>query len=169
MLGDFMKIEIHDELHFVIYLNQYHMKEVNLHNKDTLEKYFKSLFSLLSKNYDIDVMGYYNITVYLDKYYGAVIELNKEDIDYLEYFGSQVDMRISIEKDSKFLYHVKDCADIDKSILKKGTIYRYQHEVYLKLTHPISHIEMGNLLEFSDIIYDDRASSIIKYGKVIYA
>ena len=45
MLGDFMKIEIHDELHFVIYLNQYHMKEVNLHNKDTLEKYFKSLFA----------------------------------------------------------------------------------------------------------------------------
>ena len=51
--------------------------------------------------------GFYYITVYIDKYYGVVIHLEKDDVEYYDYFKNQVDMRI-ITIDTEFLYLVDD-------------------------------------------------------------
>ena len=61
-----MKINIIDENNFVIFLNKSLYKELNIENQENLEANFKNIFRKLKERYQIDVNGYYNITVYKD-------------------------------------------------------------------------------------------------------
>lgn len=160
-----MKIIIDNDLSYTIYLNSFYVDKLDFNNKDTLEKYFKNLFFKLKDLYYFDIVGFYNIIVYIDKYYGIILKIIKEDLDYLDYFGSQIDMQINI-KNINFLYKINDIFNFDMNLSKSGKIYKLNNDFYFKLNKEISNIEFGKLLENSTIIYEEEV--LIKLKEIMY-
>lgn len=155
-----MKVKITDENNLIVFLNKLETKGINFTSKDNLEVELKDMFKKLNSVYNIKIYGYYNVSIYIDEYYGVVIDLSKEDIDYLD-DDNNVDMCIVIVEQS-FLYEIDDLFNI-----KTGDVYRYKNKYYLKLNNDISNIEMGNLLEHSNLIYGDKVKNILDYGNVL--
>ena len=116
--------------------------------------------------YDISLHGYYNITLYCDHYYGLVIRLNKEEIDYYNYFDKEIDMRIVIEKTNHFLYRLDDYFGLPAELRKKVMVYYYQNHFYVKLQTELTDIEFATLLEQATLHYQN-SDSIVKYGTVM--
>lgn len=150
-----------------IYLNKYYLQELNVDNRDFLERYFRKLFKSLSKNFGLSVSGYYNIKIHMDKYYGVIIELIKDEVDYFDYFINQVDMRIVIEKNSCFLYKINDFFFIDEDLKNKLVIYLFKNNLYLQVKDQIDDIEFAKILENGTIIFDKNVDKIITKGKVL--
>ena len=80
-----MHIDIVDDLNMIIYLQNDRIKNIDFSDKSDLQDYFKDLFVNLKNNYNININGYYYINVYKDKYYGCILEMKKEELDYMEY------------------------------------------------------------------------------------
>lgn len=161
-----MHIQFVDELNMIIYLNKFKLKTIDFNKKEDLQEYFKNLFFNLKVYYNIDINGFYNINVFKDKFYGIVLEIEKEDLDYMEYFNGSIDMNMSIQNQN-FLYEIDDYFNIDKKILDKIKIYQYKNKLYLEIIDELSSMNIAKITEFSKIIYDDEASIIIKHGKKI--
>ena len=100
-----MKIDFMDNT-CIVYLNKYNIIDMDFSNTKVLERDLKSLLLRLKKYYKIDIKGYYNITVYIDEYYGAVLKI-EEDNDYYDYFDDTIAIRMKKVK-SNFLYEVDD-------------------------------------------------------------
>ena len=129
-------------------------------NVDELEERFRDIFLHLKSLYDIEGEGYYKIDIYKNMYYGMIVEINKEEFDYFDYFDNQIDMRISIHDNHMILYEFDDYLSIPESILDKLNLYIYQDKIYGELTDFISKIEGAYLQEYSSsIVYD----SITRY------
>ena len=158
-----MKIVNLDENCMTIFLNKLYLKELNFDVREDLEDYFKELFLKLKKYYMINISGYYNIDVYIDNDYGLVINLNKENIEYYDYFDNQIDMRISL-KDSKFLYGIDD--PLSLPAFAEGNIYIYKDKYYVDFNDIIDNVTMMYLLEFSDIIFDEQIDIIRRSQKL---
>ncbi len=156
-----MKIEKYDNK-YIIYLNKDY-KKINIKDKINIENDFRELFLNLRKNYNIKLVGYYNIYIYENKYYGLVIEIENEDLEYYDYFDDELDMKITILENQTFIYEILNDS---KEILSKYNIIKNKDKLYVKLDNDISNIEMGILLENSKIIYKD-AVDIIKGAKKI--
>jgi len=73
-----MSIKYIDELTFDIYIKNNFIENIDFENKEDIEKYLKKIFKTLNQKYKIIIEGFYNITIYIDKYYGIVIHLEKE-------------------------------------------------------------------------------------------
>ena len=99
-----MKVEVVDELNFILYLNNKYLDNVDFSNKQEIELYLKKIFSKLKQKFDNDISGFFEITIYINKDYGAVLVINKEDLDYYEYFSKGIEMQVNIINNSKFLY-----------------------------------------------------------------
>ena len=160
-VGGCMKIKIIDENNFIVFLNKYVYKDIDLTSKRDLEIKLKDLFQKLNNYYNVKVYGYYNVSIFIDNNYGFILEMEKEDIDYMDYQDDQIDMRIVVINNT-FLYLLDDILinNVD------GAIYKYKDKFYLKLNHDINNIEMGKLLENSNIIYN-KTNDIIKYGTLL--
>ena len=144
-----MSIKFNSELVFDIYVKKYLIEGINFSIKSDIEKYLKKLFKTLNNKYNIVVEGFYNITVYIDKYYGIVLHLEKEELDYYEYYKNQVDMRL-VTVHTDFMYEVDD---IPFDILNKVKINNKNKNIYLTLKEKLTDLEMMKLLENSKIIY----------------
>lgn len=130
-------------------------------NVDVLEDKFRDIFLNLKNLYDIDVEGYYRIDIYRNKYYGIVVLIEKEDIDYFDYFDNQIDMRISIHNDYLILYELDDYFALPSSLLDKMRLYFYHDKIYGELADFISKLDGAYLQEYStSIIYDSVAKCI---------
>ena len=145
-----MSIKYLDSLNIVIYLKKEVLDNNNFKEKEEIEKYLKKLFKILKNKYEITIEGFYNINIYIDKYYGAVLHLEKEDLDYFDYFKNQVDMKITIINTS-FLYKVDD---IPYDILNKFNVIVKNNNIYLEIKEELSPLEKMKLLENSKLIYD---------------
>ena len=161
-----MKITKKEENKYEFFLPKETLGKINFDNKSTLENYFQDFFLNLKDNYNFDVCGFYEIDIYIDNLYGAVISMKKEDIDYFDYFSTNIDMKISKPQKTEFLYKVKDIFFIDKKILKNTIMYYYKENYYLNLSK-LTNKELVKLLEFSEIIYDETKEKIIKNGKML--
>lgn len=145
-----MSIKFTSFLVFDIYIKKYLIENIDFSSKSDIEKYLKKLFKTLNNKYNISIEGFYNITVYIDKYYGIILHLEKEDMEYFEYYKNQVDMRlVTIHTD--FMYEVDD---IPYNIIDKVNIKIKNKNIYIKLKEELSNIEMMNLLENSKIVYN---------------
>lgn len=145
-----MSIKFIDNLILDIYLKKYLVNNIDFKSQEDLEKYLKNLFKLLKSKYDITIEGFYEISVYVDKYYGVVLHLEKEDLEYYDYFRNQVDMRIvTIETD--FLYQIDD---VPSNILNKVKVCVKDNNLYLKIKEELTELEMMNLIENSKLVYD---------------
>lgn len=143
-----MSIKFINNLVFDIYLKD--TKGVNFKNKEELEEYLKKIFKKLNKIYNTTVEGFYDINVYIDKYYGVIFHLEKEELEYYDYFKNQVDMRITIEE-KEFLYEVDDLLI---ELNDKTETLIIDDNIYLKIKHKLTDKEMMILCENSKIVYD---------------
>lgn len=143
-----MKI-IFDNGHLTIFLNNLYLKDINLNKKEVIEKFLNELTNKLKFYYDITLKGFINVWLYLDKNYGLVIKIEKEELEYFDY-NEALDMNIKI-KEVSFLYELKEV--LNKTFLNKFIIYKYRDNFYLKPKQKLSDIDMGILLENTKIIY----------------
>lgn len=144
-----MSIKFISNLVFDIYVKKYLVKDIDFSSKEDLEKYLKKLFKVLKNKYNLIIEGFYNITVYIDKYYGIILHMEKEELDYYEYYKNQVDMRL-VTIDTDFMYEVED---IPFDIIDKINIKSNHDNIFLTLKQELTNIEMMNLIENSIIIY----------------
>ena len=163
-----MKVEVIDTFHTLIYLNFFYADNIDFEDKKELEKYFRKLFQKLDKCYNIGISGYYDINVYIDKYYGVILDLKKDDIEFFDLYNNQVDMRITIKENANFLYEISDVFNLNKKIKNKIKLYNYNNKLYLQIVKPLKNIEWGFIMENCIIKNDEINEKIIKNGKVLY-
>ena len=140
----------------IIYLKKEIMGILDFNNIDNLEEYLRKIINNLKTIYNIDIKGFYNIKVYIDDLYGAILELEAEDLDYGDYFN-QIEMRI-IPIYTDFLYQIDDC------MFKLGKIYSYKNNIYLKIDKDISFKDYISVMDYAKIVYNNT-DKIIDYGR----
>lgn len=144
-----MNIKYIDNLTLNIYIKKQLINNIDFKDKDSIEKYLKKLFKILKDKYDIIIEGYYNIIIYIDKYYGVLLNLEKEDLEYYDYYKNQVDMKIKI-RNCDFLYLVDD---IPFELFDKIKIVYKDNNIYIKIEEKLNELEMMKLMEYSKISY----------------
>lgn len=158
-----MKIVKMDDENVVIFLPNF---SLDFSNKKDLEKYFKELFLKLEDQYDMTMRGFYQIKIYQDRYYGAIFEINKEDIPYFDYLEEQIEMSIQIMKHTFFLYQVEDILEF-KKISSFLSIYYYQDHFFIEIKEKLSPNIYWKLLEHSHLMYGSIVQNIVKFGNRI--
>ena len=153
-----MKVDVKNENDLVVFLNNKCIENIDFSDKNNFETYFRVLFLKLKNIYGISISGYYDINVYINKYFGVVLEIFREPLECFDYFNS-IDMKVNIIKNSEFLYQINDFSD-------KHKIYFYKNNLYLKISKEISFVEFGKLLENSVLVYGNIVDEILKYGKL---
>lgn len=161
-----MKVNIIDDNNIIVFLNKFNIKNIDFSNRENIEKNFRNIFLKLKHIYKLDIKGYYDIKIYTDKYYGAVLEIEHEDIEYIDYFDSQIDMRVNVIKDNEFLYKIDDIFLNDR-IINKIDIYNFKEEYYIKIKKELNNYDMAYILENSNLIYDNITFDILKLGNKI--
>lgn len=147
----------------ILYLNRMYIRSLDFTDKEATEKYMKRLLIKISHKYDIIFDGYYVVSLYVDMNYGVIIEVVKEELEYLDYFGNQIEINTKVV-DGSFLYEVSDLND---DFTKKFIVYKIKDKFYLRLKKIISDLEMGQIIEQAEIIYGKKANDIIKKAKVV--
>ena len=156
-----MKVVMKDNL-LVLYLNRFYIKSLDFNSKENLQNYIKKLLLKLQNNYDLKFDGYYDITLYVDKNYGVIIEIEKEELEYFEYFKNGIEINTKLIEDS-FLYETNDIIK-DNNFLT----YVFKDHIYFKIKNRIEDIKMGQILEKIDkIIYGNERKNIIKQAKIV--
>ncbi len=118
----------------------------------------------IKDKYNIDIYGYYNVTIFLDNNYGMIIKLNHED-EYISYYDKQIEMKIVIA-DTEIFYKIENINMLSNEILKLGELYLYKDELHFRLVKDISFMELGHLIENSRILYEST-SEIKENGEII--
>ncbi len=148
-----MKKIINSEDRFILFF-------INLFDID--EDKLKEIFMKLKKFYNINIFGFYNIEAYIDKFYGTILKVYKDN--ELDLFYKQIDMHIVIDRDKSFLYKVNDFFFIKK--LSNFNIYYYDNSFYLEIIKKITNKEMYNLIENSEMIFEG-IDTIKNKGKLL--
>lgn len=161
-LGGTVKVSIEDENSFIVFLNN---KNFDIQDKEELEEQFRIIFNQLKLRYKLDIGGYYNIIVYKDEIYGMILSIEKEDIEYFDYFDNQIEMRIAISPYNNFIYK------LDNNDLNMPTddceVYIYLGNIYVKPKKEINKIKFATILEYTTIIYGEEADKIINCAKKV--
>ena len=147
-MGDLMSIKFISNYIFDIYIKKCLIKNIDFNKKEDIEKYLKKTFKLLNNKYKVKIEGFYDITIYIDKYYGIILHLEKENIDYYDYYKNQVDMSL-VTIDTNFLYEVDD---IPLDIINKINVIVENNKIYVTIKEELDNLEMMNLIENSKII-----------------
>ena len=149
----------YNEDNIVLYINNSMIDEIDFDNIDSIKEYFKTIFLKLKNTLNLEINGYYLVHIYKDN--GIVIELYNEETDY---YYDEIDMKILLEE-TTFLYQIEDIF-IDKKILEKSKIIKYNKKLYLQITNELTNKELGYLFEISKLIYKNT-ENIIKYSREI--
>ncbi len=150
-----MKLISKDNKIIVFLYKRINFKQINLEN------YFKKLFIKFKEDYHIELNGYYSINIYIDKFYGSVIEIENEDLDYYNYFN-QIDMEVKLN-DNVFLYEM-DYEYLNKSIINNSNIYKLKDKLYIQVK---DNNILNKILEYSNIIYGDKIKYILRNSKKV--
>lgn len=134
-----MHIEFFDDK-LIIYIN----KKVNLDDVSSILLKIKSL--------GINIKDYDNIILFEDDILGTILELTKENEEYIMSY----DMNISVSKENVFLLKLEE--NIDFNINKD--IYKYKNNYYMHINEN-NFVEIGRILEYSKIIYGSLVKKIM--------
>ena len=157
-----MKVVVKDKV--IVYINKEQFKNLDFKNKNILNNYIKKLIIKLKNDYYLEFTGYYNIMLYIDNNYGIIIEMKKEELEYLDYFTKGLEININTKEDS-FLYEI---ANLNKDILNNSAIYTYNEKIYAKISSEINSIQLGKILEnTNEILYGNKKNRIIKKIKQV--
>ena len=152
-----MKLNIGENI--IIYLSKPYIKSLDLKDRKTIEKLIKKI----NYKYNIDLYGFIDVKIYTDINYGVIITINKEELEYIDYFNNDIEMNIEVIEDS-FLYKIDDIFKVRN--LENYKVYKYKENIYLE-ANKISSIDLGILLENAEIIYGEDVKKIINKSKII--
>jgi len=158
-----MKIKMENNK-IILFLNKYLMGDLCIEDTELIEKYFRKIIIILMKQYDIKLMGEYNVSVYVNTIYGIILELEKTNEDD-HFIDSIIDMKILFNINSAFLYKVDNydyLSDLGDSIDK----YYYNQKFYCNIKE-IDDNKFLKLLEYSNVIYGEGAKRILKEAQKI--
>lgn len=158
-----MKLVYEDDK-LILYLNKMYIHSLDFSDKEMVQKYMKRLFLKVSSRYDIEFDGYYIVKLYVDMNYGVIIEVIKEELEYLDYFSNQIEMNTEVIHGS-FLYEISNISE--QHSLEKFVIYKFNDKLYIRVQSQVSDMQMGSVLEHAKIIYGTDADNIIKKGKIV--
>lgn len=147
----------------IVFLNNLNIKNIDIHDEDSLEEYLKLLFSKINDKYNLELNNYYNINVYNDLNYGVIIEIEQEELNYYNYFNDY--MKINISDISLFLYEI-DIDYLNNDILNFCTCYKNKNKVYLKINN-INECNYMYILEYANIIYGEEVKKILEISEKV--
>lgn len=159
-----MKLIIDEDI--VIFLDKIYLQKLKLNNPKTMEKKLIKLINKIQNQNNINLNGYYNVYLYKDDNYGLIIDMQKENLEYLDYFNNQIELNIEIIEDT-FLYKVDDIFNISKNLLNKFIIYKVSEDIYIKVKKEITSIELGIILENAEVVYGSNAKRIKRKSQII--
>lgn len=150
-----MKVDFRNG-NLIVFLNKKMVSEIDFLDKCLLEKYFRSLFLKIDDIFNISLLGCYDVNVFIDEFYGVILEIIKND-DCFDCYNV-VDMNICISDFTGFIYK------IDNDIMTfDGNYYFYNDSIYFEPKFD-DFVNMGLLIENSSIIYGSECFKIKKNG-----
>ena len=122
------------------------------YNEDSdIKKILINVFDNLEKYYNITFTSYYNLELYINRYYGMILEI-KENEDFI--YDDIVNLKLNVLRDTLFLYEVDDPLEYINY-----EIYYYNDKFYVNAKR-----EDINLIENSNLVYGDIVYKIIGRG-----
>lgn len=152
-----MKLDVEEDS-FIVYLNKDYIQEIDFKIKKQVETCFKGIFNKIRRRLNKDINGFFSIKVFLNNEFGAILLLNKEELEYYDYFANQVDMQIEIEYDAKILLEFEDILNMN---ITDTIVYLYNNKYYINYIKDIKYVE------FANVIYGDKAEFIINNATII--
>ena len=123
-------------------------KIINIYDHTEIQNITKRVIKRISKHNKL--YGLAILEIYQDINYGTIIEI--KNIKKIFSSKDELEIKITIHTDTPFLYKI-DYFDITKN--NKDNIYYYQNNFYLELNKPINKRKYLDILEKSEILYND--------------
>lgn len=124
----------------------------NKYNEDSdIKKILINVFDNLEKYYNITFTTDYNLELYINRYYGMILEITENE-DFI--CDDIVNLKLNILRDTLFLYEVDDPLEYINY-----EIYYYNDKFYVNAKR-----EDINLIENSNLVYGDIVYKIIGRG-----
>lgn len=143
-----MKITINDTK-IVIFLNKMY---INIkYFKENIELELKKIWLIINKKVATKLTGFYEVKVYIDNAYGLVLKIEKQE-DSFFMFNETLDMHVEFIP-TKFLFLLNNLELLSEEFLEKGSL-KIQNNQYYFMPEKINNIEMGQLIEHSQLIYE---------------
>lgn len=123
-------------------------KIINIYNITEIQKITNKIVNKIKK--EEELYGIAILEIYQDINYGTILEFKNIKENFLP--KNEIEIKITIHTDNPFLYKL-DYFDIIKD--KKDKIYYYENNFYLKPNNKIKKRKYLDLLEKSEIIYQN--------------
>ena len=123
-------------------------KIINIYDHTEIQNITKKVIKKINKHSKL--YGLAILEIYQDINYGTIIEI--KNIKKIFSSKDELEIKITIHTDTPFLYKI-DYFDITKN--NKDNIYYYQNNFYLELNKPINKRKYLDILEKSEILYND--------------
>lgn len=124
----------------------------NKYNEDSdIKKILINVFDNLEKYYNITFTTDYNLELYINRYYGMILEI-KENENLI--YDDIVNLKLNVLRDTLFLYEVDDPLEYINY-----EIYYYNDKFYVNAKR-----EDIDLIENSNLVYGDIVYKIIGRG-----
>ena len=122
------------------------------YNEDSdIKKILINVFDNLEKYYNITFTTDYNLELYINRYYGMILEITENE-DFI--YDGIVNLKLNVLRDTLFLYEVDDPLEYINY-----EIYYYNDKFYVNAKR-----EDINLIENSNLVYGDIVYKIIGRG-----
>ena len=122
------------------------------YNEDSdIKKILINVFDNLEKYYNITFTSDYNLELYINRYYGMILEI-KENEDFI--YDDIVNLKLNVLRDTLFLYEVDDPLEYINY-----EIYYYNDKFFVNAKR-----EDIDLIENSNLVYGDIVYKIIGRG-----
>ena len=129
-----------------------HILENNFDNVD-IKDYVKKIILKIKERLGQYISGFYEVNVYLNDFYGMIIEMiKKSDFDFFKDF---IELDININKDSKMYFEFEDYF----VILNKNNIYFYNNKYYINIDQ-LNSSEQLKLSEYGKVMYGNKLNEI---------
>ena len=128
---------------------------IDIYDRDYLEEITKNIITKINKKNKL--RNLIILEFYIDKKYGTIVIL--KDYNKLIDINNEKEVKITIHTDTPFLYKI-DYFDIKDNNLDNLNIYYYKRNFYLEIKNDIPLLKYLEILENSEIIYEDSYSII---------
>lgn len=129
-----------------------YLLDKNKYNEDSdIKKILINVFDNLEKYYNITFTSDYNLELYINRYYGMILEITENE-DFI--YDDIVNLKLNVLRDTLFLYEVDDPLEYINY-----EIYYYNDKFYVNAKR-----EDIDLIENSNLVYGDIVYKIIGRG-----
>lgn len=141
-----MKVEMLSNT-IIVYL----LDNKKYNEESDIKKILINVFDNLEKYYNITFTTDYNLELYINRYYGMILEITENE-DFI--YDDIVNLKLNVLRDTLFLYEVDDPLEYINY-----EIYYYNDKFYVNAKR-----EDINLIENSNLVYGDIVYKIIGRG-----